>query len=133
MVGASGAIAGVLGAYLVLYPRAPIYVVNPVLPLWFVFGVFLVFPAWLVVGEWFLVERVQRRRLHRRNSGGGAVWRSSLTSAASCSGCSRSAAAMIGRTQRTAPRQWHGWRPPLGRLPAGQYRGGPSPRTHGVW
>jgi len=54
MVGASGAIAGVLGAYLVLYPRAPVTVLNPIFPLWFVFGVFLVFPAWLVVGEWFI-------------------------------------------------------------------------------
>src|SRR5450432_223934 len=34
MVGASGAIAGVLGAYLVLYPRAPITVVNPMPLLW---------------------------------------------------------------------------------------------------
>jgi membrane associated rhomboid family serine protease len=53
MVGASGAIAGVLGAYMVLYPRAPVTVLNPIPLLWFVFGLFLVFPAWLVVGEWF--------------------------------------------------------------------------------
>lgn len=54
MVGASGAIAGVLGGYLVLYPRAPITVVNPIFPLWLLLGPFLVFPAWLVMGEWFL-------------------------------------------------------------------------------
>jgi membrane associated rhomboid family serine protease len=48
MVGASGAIAGVLGAYLVLYPRAPITV--------FV-GFFLIsLPAWVVVGCWFLLQ-----------------------------------------------------------------------------
>ncbi len=34
MVGASGAIAGVLGAYMVLYPRAPVTVLNPVPLLW---------------------------------------------------------------------------------------------------
>src|SRR5450432_3926921 len=34
MIGASGAIAGVLGAYLVLYPRAPVTVVNPMPLLW---------------------------------------------------------------------------------------------------
>lgn len=45
MVGASGAIAGVLGAYLVLYPRAPITV--------FVFVFLISLPAWLVVGFWF--------------------------------------------------------------------------------
>jgi membrane associated rhomboid family serine protease len=54
MVGASGAIAGILAAYLVLYPRAPIHVLNPILPLWLVFGVFFVLPAWVVVGEWFV-------------------------------------------------------------------------------
>ena len=48
MVGASGAIAGVLGAYLVLYPQAPITV--------FV-GFFLIsLPAWVVVGFWFLLQ-----------------------------------------------------------------------------
>ncbi len=54
MVGASGAIAGILAAYLVLYPRAPIHVLNPILPLWFILGVFFVLPAWVVVGEWFV-------------------------------------------------------------------------------
>jgi membrane associated rhomboid family serine protease len=54
MVGASGAIAGVLGAYIVLHPRAPILVLNTILPLWLLFGLFLVFPAWLAIGTWFL-------------------------------------------------------------------------------
>ncbi|HSC85645.1 MAG TPA: rhomboid family intramembrane serine protease [Polyangiaceae bacterium] len=54
MVGASGAIAGVLGAYLVLYPRAPIAVVNPILPLWLLMGPLFALPAWFVVGMWFL-------------------------------------------------------------------------------
>jgi membrane associated rhomboid family serine protease len=48
MVGASGAIAGVLGAYLVLYPRAPVTV--------FVFIFFISLPAWMVIGEWFLLN-----------------------------------------------------------------------------
>ena len=38
MVGASGAIAGVLAAYASLYPRSPITVLNPILPLWLFFG-----------------------------------------------------------------------------------------------
>lgn len=54
MIGASGAIAGVLGGYMVLYPRAPITVINPFFPLWLLFGPFFIFPAWLVMGEWFL-------------------------------------------------------------------------------
>jgi membrane associated rhomboid family serine protease len=59
MVGASGAIAGVIGGYLVLYPRAPIIAFNMVLPLWFFIGVFPVVPAWLVAGEFFLVNLLQ--------------------------------------------------------------------------
>ncbi len=56
MVGASGAISAVLAAYAVLYPRSPIMVVNPVPILWLFFGLFLYFPAWLVIGEYFLVN-----------------------------------------------------------------------------
>lgn len=54
MVGASGAIAGVLGAYLVLYPRAPVAVLNPIPLLWIVMGPLFALPAWFVVGEWFV-------------------------------------------------------------------------------
>ncbi len=52
MVGASGAIAGVLGAYLILYPRATVSVVIPWL--WF-FGAFPVPAAFLIV-FWFLLQ-----------------------------------------------------------------------------
>jgi len=55
MVGASGAIGGVLGGYLVLHPRAPVTVLNPIPLMWF-FAPFLSLPAWLVVGEWFIVN-----------------------------------------------------------------------------
>lgn len=49
LVGASGAIAGILGAYLVFYPKAPItgllfYLVP------------LKLPAWVVLGVWFLIQ-----------------------------------------------------------------------------
>ncbi|HZU84000.1 MAG TPA: rhomboid family intramembrane serine protease [Polyangiaceae bacterium] len=56
MVGASGAIAAVLAAYVFLYPRSPITVLNPVPLLWLFWGLFLYFPAWLVIGLWFLVN-----------------------------------------------------------------------------
>ena len=56
MVGASGAISAVLAAYLFLYPRSPITILDPILPLWLFFGPFLHFPAWLVIGEFFLVN-----------------------------------------------------------------------------
>jgi membrane associated rhomboid family serine protease len=50
MLGASGAIAGVLGAYMVLYPRAPVLGVL-------VF-VLITVPAWLVIGYWFLFSNL---------------------------------------------------------------------------
>jgi membrane associated rhomboid family serine protease len=56
MVGASGAIAGVLAAYGVLYPRSPITVLNPVPILWLFFGFFFQLPAWVVIAEFFLVN-----------------------------------------------------------------------------
>jgi membrane associated rhomboid family serine protease len=54
MVGASGAIGGVLGAYLVLHPRAPVAVLNPIFFTWFLFSPVFALPAWVVVGEWFI-------------------------------------------------------------------------------
>lgn len=51
LVGASGAIAGVLGAYLLLYPRARVTSVVP--PLFFLpFRL----PAWVVLGFWFVLQ-----------------------------------------------------------------------------
>jgi membrane associated rhomboid family serine protease len=54
MVGASGAISAVLAAYAFLYPNSPITVLNPFFILWFFFGIFLTFPAWLVIGLFFV-------------------------------------------------------------------------------
>ena len=51
LVGASGAIAGVLGAYLVLFPRARVWAL---LTLFFFLPVRL--PAWLVLGSWFVLQ-----------------------------------------------------------------------------
>jgi membrane associated rhomboid family serine protease len=52
VVGASGAVAGLLGAYLVLFPRTDVTVV---VPLFIVFEVATV-PAWIVVGLFFAVQ-----------------------------------------------------------------------------
>jgi membrane associated rhomboid family serine protease len=51
LVGASGAIAGVLGAYLLLFPRARIVSLVP-----FLFFLPFQLPAWLVLGSWFLLQ-----------------------------------------------------------------------------
>lgn len=54
MIGASGAIAGVLGAYLILYPRAPIVALNTIPLLWLFMGVIVVVPAWVIALIFFL-------------------------------------------------------------------------------
>jgi len=52
MVGASGAIAGVLGAYLLLYPNANVHVF-----IWIVIFFRVVnIPAWILLGLWFAVQ-----------------------------------------------------------------------------
>jgi membrane associated rhomboid family serine protease len=56
MLGASGAISAVLAAYVFLYPRSPVTVINPIPILWLFWGLFLTFPAWLVIAEFFVVN-----------------------------------------------------------------------------
>jgi membrane associated rhomboid family serine protease len=58
MVGASGAIAGVLAAYVSLYPHSAITVLNPIPLLWIFFGLFFELPAWVVILEFFIVNVV---------------------------------------------------------------------------
>jgi len=70
MVGASGAIAGVLGGYFLQYPRAR------VLTWFFVFVFYL--PAWVVLGEWFVLQFISGEETlsvaHARDVGGVAFW-----------------------------------------------------------
>jgi membrane associated rhomboid family serine protease len=52
MVGASGAISGVMGAYVILYPRVRVHM----LVFLFVFITRIVVPAYLMLGYWFLLQ-----------------------------------------------------------------------------
>ena len=73
MVGASGAIAGVMGAYLVLYPRSRVLMLFP-------FPVFLFeLPAIVFLAMWFLVQflnGINQLPVFERDalSGGVAFW-----------------------------------------------------------
>ena len=53
MIGASGAISGVLGAYLLLFPRSMIQVLIPI-----IFFIPAVIPAPLMIGFWFLLNLI---------------------------------------------------------------------------
>ena len=48
-VGASGAIAGILGAYFVLYPKARVLIWFPIFFLFYL-------PAWVTLGYWFAMQ-----------------------------------------------------------------------------
>ncbi|HEY6373272.1 MAG TPA: rhomboid family intramembrane serine protease [Candidatus Sulfotelmatobacter sp.] len=70
-VGASGAIAGVLGAYFILYPRARVLT-------WFFVFVFYI-PAWIMLGYWFVLQFLSGAATLSlaqagRDVGGVAVW-----------------------------------------------------------
>src|SRR3954462_9569412 len=70
-VGASGAIAGVMGAYFLLFPSARVLTVVP-----FIF-MFVWLPAWLVLGYWFIVQFLTGASSSigsTANAGGVAVW-----------------------------------------------------------
>jgi membrane associated rhomboid family serine protease len=70
-VGASGAISGIMGAYLLLYPRVAVRTYFPPI---FIFRV----PAWSILIFWFgsqvLTGLPQLRPFERDVSGGVAVW-----------------------------------------------------------
>ena len=73
-VGASGAIAGVMGAYFLLYPRAKVLAILPMLHL----GWFIWLPAWVFLGFFFvgqfLLGAATSITVHGGNAGGVAVW-----------------------------------------------------------
>jgi membrane associated rhomboid family serine protease len=52
MIGASGAISGVLGAYLLLYPRVRVHTLI-ILPIYITT---VALPAWVMLGYWGLIQ-----------------------------------------------------------------------------
>lgn len=69
MVGASGAIAGVMGGYLLMFPKAR---VDVILILIIIFRVIPV-PAYIVLGAWFAIQLVQGWAVPT-DGGGVAYW-----------------------------------------------------------
>jgi len=72
-VGASGAIAGVMGAYFLLYPRAKVLTIVPFFFMWFMW-----LPAWVVLGYFFvgqfLLGAATSISVRGGTAGGVAVW-----------------------------------------------------------
>jgi membrane associated rhomboid family serine protease len=73
-IGASGAIAGVMGAYLVLYPKARVLTLVFLI----VFFTFWWLPAWVFLGYWFVLQFLSGTATSiagaSQNTGGVAFW-----------------------------------------------------------
>lgn len=73
MIGASGAISGVLGAYFLTYPQARILTLVPIV----IFFYIIELPAFFFLGFWFVLQFIQGS-LYSLNSeqvaGGGVAW-----------------------------------------------------------
>ncbi len=69
MVGASGAISGVLGAYAVSFPRARVLVLLPI-----IFIATFRVPAFLVLGQWFVLQLFAGVSTIGVAEGGGVAW-----------------------------------------------------------
>ena len=68
-IGASGAIAGVMGAYFVLYPRSRVLTLIPL----FIWWEIIELPAILLLGFWFLMQLVGAGAIAVTASTGGGV------------------------------------------------------------
>jgi membrane associated rhomboid family serine protease len=68
MVGASGAISGVMGGYIVLYPRVRVHMIVFL----FVFITRIVVPAFLMLGYWFLLQLLSHLARDPSKTGGTA-------------------------------------------------------------
>ena len=68
MVGASGAISGVLGAYFLLYPRARILTLIPI----FIIFYTVELPAYIFLGLWIILQLL-KGYAHLLNTGGAAA------------------------------------------------------------
>jgi rhomboid family protein len=70
MIGASGAIAGVLGAYLISFPRSRIASLVPII---FIFTVIQI-PAWIFLIFWFLTQIYSGLFMMQGGSASGIAW-----------------------------------------------------------
>ena len=70
-LGASGAIAGVLGGYTCLFPKARVHIIQPI----FFFPLVLPLPALLYTGVWFAIQMFQGyTSIGDRQDMGGIAW-----------------------------------------------------------
>ncbi len=70
LIGASGAVSAVMGAYLMFFPKARILTLVPI----FIFITFLWIPAWFFIITWFFVQYLNGLFWMASPSMGGVAW-----------------------------------------------------------
>ncbi len=70
MVGASGAISGVMGAYLILFPKVRVFAFVPLI----IIFTSISMPAWVMLGYWFLIQFISGLASVGGDVGGVAFW-----------------------------------------------------------
>ncbi|RQD56945.1 rhomboid family intramembrane serine protease [Desulfonatronovibrio magnus] len=70
VVGASGAIAGVMGAYLLLYPHSRVITVFPIIFIPYIIEI----PAVIFLGVWFMIQIVSALWSDVSGAGSGVAW-----------------------------------------------------------
>ena len=105
MVGASGAIAGVLGGYLFLHPRVRVTTVVPI----FVFLQLIELPAYVVIGLWFVMQLAEGMLSLASPTHAGVAFFAHIGGFVA----GLAAMALIGRRKPPAPIDpWAPWAPP---------------------
>src|SRR5208282_4564070 len=69
-IGASGAISGVLGAYVVFFPRSRILTLIPLFIIWFTWRI----PAVIFIGIWFAIQFLSGLSSLGGSATGGVAW-----------------------------------------------------------
>ena len=99
---------------MLLYPRAPILILNPIPLFWFVWGLTLLVPAWLVAGEFFFmnlftgIQSLHAERLPGEAAGGVAFF---AHLGGFVAGLLLVGPMKAGR-ERPSRKNWDGWRAP---------------------
>jgi membrane associated rhomboid family serine protease len=70
LIGASGAIAGVLGAYMLFFPTAKVLTAV----IFIIIVRFIYLPAWILLGFWLFLQLLQGTASLGVNSAGGVAW-----------------------------------------------------------
>lgn len=70
VIGASGAVAGVMGGYVMLYPRGKVVTFIPIIIIPYI----VTLPAWLFLGIWFLSQVLSGVFGHLVGSTSGIAW-----------------------------------------------------------